>query len=49
MTCSGSLIVSCRGVLQLQVPDPWYNRGGPTKVGACKSFPFNESYLVVFV
>ena len=28
-------------------PDPWYNRDGPAKVGARKSFKFTESSLVV--
>ena len=28
-------------------PDPWYNQAGTTKVGACKSFLFTESSLVV--
>ena len=41
------LIVGCRGVVQLGGPDPWVNRGGPTKVGAHKSFLFTESSLVV--
>ena len=27
--------------------DPWYNRGGPAKVGAHKSFTFPESSLAV--
>ena len=27
-------------------PDPWYNWGGPAKVGARKSFLFTESSLV---
>ena len=31
-------IVGSRGVEQLEGPDPWYNRGGPTKVGARKSY-----------
>ena len=26
-------IVSCRGVVQLGGPDPWYNQGGTAKVG----------------
>ena len=28
-------------------PDPWYNPGGPSKVGASKSFLFAEGSLVV--
>ena len=34
----------CQGV---GCPDPWYNRGDPVKVGACKSFLFTESSLGV--
>ena len=34
-------------VVQLGGPGPWYNWGGPAKVGACKSFLFTESSLVV--
>ena len=33
-------IVSCRGVVKPGGADPWYNQGGPIKVGACKSFLF---------
>ena len=40
-------IVGCRGVLQLGGPDLWYNQGDPAKVGACKSFLFTASSLVV--
>ena len=32
-----SYIVGCRDVVQLGCPDPWYNWGGPAKVGARKS------------
>ena len=40
-------IVGCQGVVKLGVPDPWYNLGGPAKVGARKSFLLTESSLVV--
>ena len=40
-------IVGCRSVVQLGGPDPWYNQGGPAKVGARKSFLSTESFLVV--
>ena len=40
-------IVGCQGVLQLGGPDLWYNQGDPAKVGACKSFLFTASSLVV--
>ena len=40
-------LVGCRGVVQLGGPDPWYNWGGPTKVGVLKSFLFSEYSLVV--
>ena len=39
-------IVGCQSVVQLGGPGPWYNWGGPAKVGACKSFLFTESSLV---
>ena len=39
-------IIGCQGVVPLGGPDPWYNLGGPTKVEACKSFLFTESFLV---
>ena len=38
-------IVGSRGAVQLGGPDPWYNWGGPTKVGSQKSFLFTESTL----
>ena len=31
-------MIDCRGVVQLEGLDPWYNPAGPAKVGACKSF-----------
>ena len=40
-------IVGCRGVVQLGGPDPWYNWGGPAKVGAGESFLFTDSSLIV--
>ena len=42
-------IVDCRGEVQLGGPDPWYNRGGPAKVGARDSFVFTESSLEVTI
>ena len=39
--------VICRAVVYLGGPDPWYNWGGPSKVGARKSFLFTGSSLVV--
>ena len=40
-------IVSCRGVVKPGGADPWYNQGGPIKVGACKSFlySFTNGYI----
>ena len=32
------LKVGCRGVVQLGGPVPWYNQGGPAKVGARSIF-----------
>ena len=46
-TFTKKYIVSCRGVLKLEGPDPWYDRGGPAKVEAGKSFLFTESYVLV--
>ena len=40
-------VVSCRGVVQLGGPVPCYNRGGPAKMGARKSFLFTGNFLVV--
>ena len=40
-------LVSCQGVARLGVLGPGFARGGPTKVGACKSILFTESYSVV--
>ena len=40
-------IVDCPVVVQLGSPDPWYDLGGPAKVGAHKYFLFTESSLVV--
>ena len=28
--------VGCRGVVQLEGPNPWYNKGRPAKVGALR-------------
>ena len=39
--------VICQGVVQLGSLAPRFARGGPTKVGACKSFLFTESSHVV--
>ena len=40
-------IVGCRGLVQLGGTDPWYNQGGPAKVGARKLFLFTKSSFVV--
>ena len=40
-------IVGCRGEVQLGGPEPWYNQGGPAKVGACKYFVFTKGSLIV--
>ena len=40
-------MVGCQGVVQLGGPDPWFNRGGPAKVGQLKSFLFTGSSLEV--
>ena len=45
--CKYLYLFGCRGVVQLGVPDPFYNRGGLGKVGARKLFLFTESSLVV--
>ena len=34
-------------MVHLWGPDPWFTRGGPAEVGACRSIQFIESYLVV--
>ena len=35
-------IVGCQGVVQLGVLAPRFVRGGPAKVGACKSIMYNK-------
>ena len=35
--------VSCRGEVQLGNIDPWYDWGGPDKVGACKAFVCDQN------
>ena len=40
-------LVGRSGVIQLGCPDPWNNQGGLAKVGACRSFLFTQSSLVV--
>ena len=35
--------VSCRVVVQLVNLDPWYDWGGPDKVGACKAFVCDQT------
>ena len=38
--------VGCRVIVQPGGPDPWFNRGGSAKVGACKSFVMDSSNLI---
>ena len=40
-------VVGCRGVVLLGAPATRFVQRGPTKVGACKSILFNESFHVV--
>ena len=40
-------VISCQGVVQLGGPAPRFVRGGPAKVGACKSILFTDSSCVV--
>ena len=42
-----AFIVGCWGEVQQGGSEPWYKRGGPTKVGVSKSFLFTVSSLVV--